>query len=171
MNNANHAVWDEAAQEINCFLGTKETFDPEADTEMPLPEQLPQGPTMPPRISCTEDEMPHSEQILEEHPRPRPTVSTAPRLDDASRCAEEEWIPPSWLHVEYVPQYEYDLPPGIRVPTVETTTYVQVVINEDDDIARVQIAALRALVARHPHLFDDGKGCVREPIKDWLRLL
>jgi hypothetical protein len=138
---------------------------------MPLPARLPETPTVPPlgMGAGTEDGMPHPEEFLEP-PRPRPTVSTAPRPDDVSRCAEEEWIPPSWLHIEYVPHYEYDLPPGIRIPTVETTTYVQVVINEDDDIAPEQIAALKALVARHPHLFNDGMGCVREPIEDWLRL-
>jgi hypothetical protein len=32
------------------------------------------------------------------------------------------------------------------------------------------INALKALVARHPALFNDGMGCVREPIEDWLRL-
>jgi hypothetical protein len=53
---------------------------------------------------------------------------------------------------------------------VDTTTYIQVVINEEDDIAPEQITALKALVARHPHLFNDGMGCVREPIEDWLRL-
>jgi hypothetical protein len=30
--------------------------------------------------------------------------------------------------------------------------------------------AIKQLVACHPHLFNDGMGCVREPIEDWSRL-
>jgi hypothetical protein len=32
------------------------------------------------------------------------------------------------------------------------------------------VQALRDLIVRHPHLFNDGMGCVREPVEDWLRL-
>jgi hypothetical protein len=167
MNNGNHAVWEEAAQEIDCFPRTKKTFDPEADTAMPLPAHLPEASTVPQLDSSSrnDDGMPHPEELLEPL-RLRPTVFTALRPYDVARCAEKEWSPPSWLHIEYVPHDEYDLPPGIRIPTVETTTYVQVVINEQDNIAPEQIPVLKALVARHPHLFNDGMGCVREPIED-----
>jgi hypothetical protein len=176
---ANHAHWDKAADDINAFLGqtcqpqpseaeltvapgptqefavihgylgTKETFDPEEDTAMPVPDR----PAIP-----------------VEPPRPRPVVSTTPCPDTTVRCAEESWVSPPWLQITYEPQYEYDLPPGIVVPTTETTTYLTVVINVDDDISPEQIEALRQLVARHPALFNDGMGCVREPIEDWLRL-
>jgi hypothetical protein len=45
-----------------------------------------------------------------------------------------------------------------------------VVVNEEDDISAEQVKALRDLIARHPHLFNDRMGCVREPVEDWLRL-
>jgi hypothetical protein len=45
-----------------------------------------------------------------------------------------------------------------------------VVVNDEDDISPEQVMAIKQLVARHPHLFNDGMGCVREPIEDWLRL-
>jgi hypothetical protein len=162
------AVWHEAAREVRGFLGlskiakacttalaftaaaARQTFDPETDTAMPVPADAPPFPLEPPR------------------PRPCPVTSVEVLPDSA--CAAEQWSPPSWLQEQYSPRYGYELPKGIRVPDVSTTTYVQVVVNETDDISPEQIAALRHLVARHPHLFNDGMGCVREPVEDWMRL-
>jgi hypothetical protein len=171
------AVWHEAAQDVRGFLGLSkiakactaalaftgtaaaakmEPFDPETTSPMPLPNEAMEyrdGPPFP-----------------LEPPRPRPCpVASAEVLPDAS-CAEERWSPPPWLQEQYSPRYEYDLPKGIKVPDVSTTIYAQVVINETDDISPEQIAAIRQLVARHPHLFNDGMGCVREPMEDWMRL-
>jgi hypothetical protein len=56
------------------------------------------------------------------------------------------------------------------VPDVASSTYLQVVINTTDDVSPAQVNALRDLVKRHPHLFSDGMGCVREHIEDWMRL-
>jgi hypothetical protein len=171
------AVWHEAAQEVRGFLGmskitkactaalafagaaatAKQPFDPEASTPMPLPDNATEFPTDCPPFP-----------LEPPRPRPCPVVSAEPLPDCA--CSTEQWTPPAWLQKKYVPQYEYDLPAGITVPDVSTTTYVQVVVNETDDISVEQIAAIRQLVARHPHLFNDGMGCVREPIKDWMRL-
>jgi hypothetical protein len=166
------AVWHESAQEVRGFLGmstitkactaalaiagtafdSKQVFDPEASTAMPLPDGADSSP------------------FPLEPPRPRPCpVASAEILPDSS-CSTKQWSPPSWLTEQYAPRYEYDLPAGIKVPDVSTTTYIQVVVNETDDIAPEQIAALRQLVARHPHLFNDGMGCVREPIEEWMRL-
>jgi hypothetical protein len=167
------AVWHEAAQDVRGFLGlskiakactaalaftatTKEPFDPETSSHMPLPSDAIVFGDSPP--------------FPLEPPRPRPCpVASAEVLPDAS-CAEERWSPPPWLREEYFPRYEYDLPDGISIPDVTTTTYTQVVINETDDISPEQIEAIRQLVARHPHLFNDGMGCVREPMEEWMRL-
>jgi hypothetical protein len=177
------AVWHEAAKEVRGFLGfnkiiaalavamgfaaattaygnsptadmgfaaeTKITFDPESDCSMPTPD----------------DAIP----FALEPPRPRPCPVASATLPDAE-CAQEIWSPPIWLYEEYVPNYEYDLPEGISVPDVSTTTYAQVVINDTDDISPEQVNALRLLVKRHPSLFNDGMGCVREPMTDWMRL-
>ena len=43
-------------------------------------------------------------------------------------------------------------------------------MNTDDDISAAQTQALKDLAARHKHLFNDDKGCVREPKSDWLRI-
>jgi hypothetical protein len=171
------AVWHEAAREVRGFLGiskitkactaalafagttvdNKLPFDPEASTAMPLP------------VDAAEIS-PNSPPFPLEPPRPRPCPVASPEILPDSPCATEQWSPPSWLREQYSPHYEYDLPAGIRVPDVSTTTYMQVVLNETDDIAPEQVAALRQLVARHPHLFNDGMGCVREPIEEWMRL-
>jgi hypothetical protein len=171
------AVWHEAAQEVRGFLGmskitkactaalafsgtafaSKQTFDPEASMAMPLPDEATEFPTDSPPFPL-------------EPPMPRPyPVASAEMLPD-SPCATEQWSPPSWLQEQYVPHYEYDLPAGIKVSDSSTTTYVQVVVNETDDISPEQIVTLRQLVARHPHLFNDGMGCVREPVEEWMRL-
>jgi hypothetical protein len=119
---------------------------------MPLPEDAPNFP------------------LDSEPPRPRPNVSVAPCPDGGLKCAEEDWEEPSWLTIVYQPQYAHELPKGIVVPTTDTSTYQLVVVNEEDDISPGQISALKRLIARHPHLFNDGMGCVREPVEDWLRL-
>jgi transposase InsO family protein len=159
------AVWHEAAKEVRGFLGlsrlaractaglafaasAKATFDPEIVSDMPVPETAP---------------------FPLEPPRPRPCPVAAAALPGA-QCSEELWSPPAWLQEPYVPNYEYDLPAGITVPDVSSSTYAEVVINDSDDISPEQVEALRQLVKRHPHLFNDGMGCVREPIEDWMRL-
>jgi hypothetical protein len=156
----------------------KVTFDPDADSDMPVPRDsgqrqnnangLPQDHDHAPPHDLG-DGPPPDLTGLKEAPQPRPAVATTP-CQDGFKCAEETWSDPSWLYTTYFPQHEYDLPKGIVVPTLETTTYKLVVVNEDDDVSEGQINALRALVARHPALFNDGMGCVREPIEDWLRL-
>jgi hypothetical protein len=161
------AVWHEAAQEVRGFLGisravsavtaalafsaaARPTFNPEVESDMSLPERADSFPL--------------------EAPRPRPCpVATNIDLPDA-KCADEIWTSPQWLDDPYTPHYEYDLPEDIRVPDVSTTTYSQVVINKTDDIPQAQIEALRKLVVRHPYLFNDGMGCVREPPHEWMRL-
>lgn len=80
--------------------------------------------------------------------------------------AGKEWSPPPWLKEDYVPQYEHPIPEKIKVPSVETSTYASVCVNTDDDILPHQTQALRDLAARHKHLFNDEKGCVREPKTD-----
>jgi hypothetical protein len=210
---AHHAAWEEATNEVNAFLGateeapvtanrsnaylgTKGTFDPDADSDMPIPLDSsylssmptpaagsfslgdgppPLGDGPPPDLADVPlfglgDGPPPGLGGPIEPPRPRPVVATTPCPDAGLKCAQEDWTEPAWLYTTYQPQYEYDLPKGIIVPTVETTTYKLVVINEDDDVSPEQIQALQALVARHPTLFNDGMGCVREPIEDWLRL-
>jgi hypothetical protein len=163
---AQHADWDEATEDVNAFFGrrleeerpqsqgeTKTeriTFDSDADAAMPIPDGAPCLPT--------------------EEPHPCPNVATTPCLDDDNKCTDEHWAKPSWLHLTYIPQYSHKLPPGIVVPTNETSTYVQVVVNTEEDISFEQIEALKALIARHPSLFNDGMGCVREPMENWLRL-
>jgi hypothetical protein len=175
------AVWHEAAREVHGFLGiskiakacttalavasatsaafaatTTDAFDPETSSPMPLPSDAmpfrdsPPFPLAPPR------------------PRPCPVASTEVLPD--SPCAAEQWAPPPWLQKQYSPLYEYELPEGIKVPDVSSTTYEQVVVNDIDDISPGQIAALRQLVARHPYLFNDGMGCVKEPESDWMCL-
>jgi hypothetical protein len=144
------AVWHEAAKDVRGFLGLAtiakactaalaftaaaskqtQTLDPEADSPMPLPDDAPSFPLEPPR------------------PRPCPVKSAAGF--PSTECAVEQWSPPPWLQEQYVPQYEYDLPEGIRVPDVSLTTYAQVVINETDNISPDQVNALWQLVARHP---------------------
>jgi hypothetical protein len=185
------AVWHEAAKEVRGFLGfakiakactaalafaataASQTFDPDADSAMPLPGDLCPSP-----LGLSADSVPPTggpqpadgPSFPFEPPRPRPCpVTSAEALPDAA-CAAEQWSPPTWLQEQYFPRYEYDLPAGIKVPDVSTTTYAQVVVNESDDISPEQIAAIRQLVARHPHLFNDGMGCVREPEEDWMRL-
>jgi hypothetical protein len=128
---------------------TSKTFDPETDAEMPLPQEAPGFST---------------------ETRLRPNVSTAPCPDMGAKCAEEIWVRPMWLDETYQPQYAFELPDGIIVPTIDTTTYQLVVVNEEDDISPEQVDAVRDLIARHPHLFNDGMDCVREPVEDWLRL-
>jgi hypothetical protein len=171
------AVWHEAAQEVRGFLGisnfakagtaalafsgtalaSRQPFDPEARTAMPLPDNATEFAADSPPFPL-------------EPPRPRPCpVASAEVLPD-SACSAEQWSPPPWLQEQYLPHYEYDLPVGIKVPDVSTTTYVQVVVNETDDVSPEQVAALRQLVARHPYLFNDGMGCVREPESEWMRL-
>jgi hypothetical protein len=175
------AVWHEAAQEVRGFLGisriaracttalatasatstafaatTAEPFDPESSSPMPLPSNsvaLGDSPPFP-----------------LEPPRPRPCPVASIDILPDSPCAAEQWSPPPWLQEQYVPRYEYELPRGIRVPDVSSTTYAQVIVNETDDISPEQIKALRQLVARHPYLFNDGMGCVREPESEWMRL-
>jgi hypothetical protein len=162
------AVWHEAAKDVRGFLGlttivkactaalaftatvSKQTFNPEIDSPMPLPDDAPSFPLEP--------------------PRPRPCLVKSTAELPSTECATEQWSPPPWLQEQYVPHYEYELPEGISVPDVSSTTYAQIVINETDDISPEQVKALRQLVARHPHLFNDGMGCVREPIQDWMRL-
>jgi hypothetical protein len=171
------AVWHEAAREVRGFLGmskitkactavlafagtsfaSKQTFDPDARTAMPLPDDATEFPTDSPPFPL-------------EPPRPRPCPVASAEVLPNSACSTEQWSPPSWLQEQYFPHYEYDLPVGIKVLDVSTTTYVQVVVNETDDISPEQVTALRQLVARHPHLFNDGMGCVREPIEEWMRL-
>jgi hypothetical protein len=174
---AHHATWNEATEEVMAFLGVQEdtgvsslkkktTFDPDADSNMPVPRDSPESHAPPHDLG---DGPPQNLAELHETPRPRPVVATTPCQDDL-KCAEETWTEPSWLYTTYVPEYEYDLPKGIVVPTLETSTYKLVVVNEDDDVSEGQINALKALVARLPALFNDGMGCVREPIEDWLRL-
>jgi hypothetical protein len=159
VQNSHHACWEEASEEVDGYLGiledpkkaTQTTFDPDEDSSMPIPADGDQYPTA---------------------PRPRPTVTVTPCVDTTTgtKCADEIWLSPEWLEQVYHPRYEHDLPEGIVVPTVETTTYELVVVNEEDDISPEQVHALRQLIARHPTLFNDGMGCVREPEEDWLRL-
>jgi hypothetical protein len=130
------AVWHEAAQEVRGFLGlskiakactaalafagtassSKQVFNPEANTPMPLPD----GADSPP--------------FPLESPSPRPCLVASQEILPDSACSTEKWSPPSWLHKEYALHYEYDLPAGIRIPNVSMTTYTQVVVNETDDI-------------------------------------
>jgi hypothetical protein len=162
----NVAVWHKAAKEVRGFLGfpalaraatavlgftatASAVFDPGAECSMPLPSDAPAFALKP--------------------PRPRPCPVAAPTLPDG-KCADEEWAPPGWLHKVYVPNYEYDLPDGIIVPDVATSTYLQVIVNETDDISPDEISALRLLVIHHLHLFNDGMSCVREPMQDRMRL-
>jgi hypothetical protein len=127
------------------------TFNPDEDSSMPIPADSDPFPTAP--------------------LRPRPMVTVTPHVDTAgTKCADEIWLSPEWLEQVYHPRYEHNLPEGIVVPTVKTTTYELVVVNEEDDISSEQIKALRQLIARHPSLFNNGMGCVRVPKEDWLRL-
>ena len=80
------------------------------------------------------------------------------------------WQPPTWINDTYVPNYKHALPAGIKVPDVSTSTWAQVQVNDEDDITPDQTAALRNLAKRHMALFNDGKGSVREPEGDWLRI-
>jgi hypothetical protein len=57
------------------------------------------------------------------------------------KCAEEVWLRPVWLDESYQPQYAFELPKGITVPTIDTTTYKLVVVNEEDDISPEQVEA------------------------------
>jgi hypothetical protein len=142
---AHHADWDEATEEVNAFFGcnlaieapqphtetveaqrhseaghTSKTFDPEADAEMPLPQEA---------------------QAFSTETRPLPNVSTDPCPDMGIKCAEEVWLRPVWLDESYQPQYAFELPKGITVPTIDTTTYKLVVVNEEDDISPEQVEA------------------------------
>ena len=81
-----------------------------------------------------------------------------------------DWEPPPWLDDIYQPQYRHELPQGIKVPDVSTSTWESVQVNDEDDITPEQTAALRALAKRHMALFNDEKGIVREPESDWLRI-
>jgi hypothetical protein len=161
------AVWHEAAREVRGFLGlsniakacttalavasatsaaftatTTDAFNPETSSPMPPPsDAIPFG---------------DSPTFLLEPPRPSPCPVASTEVLPDSPCAAEQWAPPPWLGEQYFPHYEYELPEGIKVPDVSSTTYEQVVVNEVDDISPEQIAALQQLVARHPYLFNDG---------------
>jgi hypothetical protein len=157
---AHHAAWEEASHEVNAFLGEtvqaakavgtveatqageaietleeeeavepsqanakKGTFDPDMDAKMPLPGDAPTFPAGP--------------------TRPRPNVSIAPCPDTGIKCAEETWVKPLWLDTVYQPQYAFELLEGIIIPTIETTTYALVVVNDEDDISPEQVMAIK----------------------------
>ena len=75
---------------------------------------------------------------------------------------------PYWLNDEYVATHPCPWPDGIRVPGKETSTYEQVVINKD--LPEEEREGFRRLIQRHRGLFNDGKGCAREPMEHWLRI-
>ena len=98
------------------------------------------------------------------------TVSAEPATGASTSPETATWTAPAWLSEVYTPNYKHALPAGIKVPDTTTSTWEQVQINAEDDITREQTAALRQLAKRHMALFNDGKGIVREPESDWLRI-
>ena len=74
----------------------------------------------------------------------------------------------SWLNKEYHPNYRYELPEGVVVPDISTSTYREVHINEKLPLQQQQ--QLRQLTKRFAILFNDTPGMARQPEEDWLRI-
>jgi len=72
-------------------------------------------------------------------PRPAPVQSKHPVPDDEKPYASEIFKSAQWLEEEYVPRYEHVLPPYIKAPDTATSTWEQVVINAEDDIAAAKL--------------------------------
>lgn len=153
---APYILWSEAALELNAFLGLggvqevisqdAEDLGREGEVLKALARDWPAAPivTTEPGVSC---------RVLASEPKGG-TVTIADL--------------PQWLNQEYTAKHSYPVPPGIVTPLKNTSTYEQVVVNQE--IAEAEQEGLQRLVRRHRGLFNDKKGCAREPVTDWLRI-
>ncbi|ERF74442.1 hypothetical protein EPUS_09487 [Endocarpon pusillum Z07020] len=83
--------------------------------------------------------------------------------------AEKEKVKDSrWLEKPYRPHYRYDIPKGIVVPNVSTSTYQEAHVNED--LPLMQQKQLRQLAKRFAVIFNDAPGMARQPEDEWLRI-
>lgn len=73
-----------------------------------------------------------------------------------------------WLEKTYQPQYRCELPKGVVVPDISTSTYREVRVN--DKLPLEQQKQLRQLAKRFAVLFNDSPGLARQPESEWLRI-
>jgi hypothetical protein len=73
-----------------------------------------------------------------------------------------------WLGEEYLPKYQYELPDGVAVPDISSSTYRDIQVN--DKLPIDQQKQLRMLAKRFTVLFSDSPGLARQAEHEWLRI-
>lgn len=87
-------------------------------------------------------------------------------LDTAQKQASKPDI--RWLKEEYRPQYRYELPEGVMIPDIATSTYREIHVNEKLPLSQQE--QLRKLAKRFAVLFNDTPGMARQSEEEWLRI-
>jgi len=173
MGSAHYVAWEEAQKEVLAMFGEKSPFL----AQEPSSNQPVGRPVFDPDAISSTDLPPTESQAREDaeflhRARMVPGKSPVPTTHQAEKpCREEEWEFPSWIQEEYKPVYAYSLPPGIKTPSTEMSTWEEVNVNDKDDVSPEQLCAMKLFLRRHKAIFNDEMGCVRESPDDWLRIL